>query len=100
MDENYLKSLVINYITDFLYKLGNTPFQYYYLNKDYPQCTVENLTDYDIAKQYPHSGERLLLDCWSLVNEYCDITPDDWESFVRVIDFLVEKIEKERHEKS
>lgn len=89
---------IIWYISTFLYELDGTPFEYYYLNQKYPKCTVDNLSDKEIARQYPKSGERLILDCWGLLNEYDNLSSEDLEPFIRVIDSLIQTIEKEQHE--
>lgn len=89
MKRNYWSKLLIEYIANFLYKLDGKPFEYYYLNKSYPHCTIDNLSDEEIAKQYPLSGERLILDCLSISEEFSKFTPEDYASLIRIIDVIV-----------
>lgn len=91
MTNDILRKALVTYIATYLSNLAENdiPFEYYYLNKNHPQCTIENMSDYEIAYKYVFSGERLVLDCWSLAVDYGELTDEDWESFVRVIDDLV-----------
>ena len=94
MSKYYLRDALTKYIASFLSDLDG-PFEYYYLNTSYPECTLDNMSDKEISYKYPKSGERLMLDCWGIGEEFGDITHKDWESFLKVIHLLVTEVEKE-----
>ena len=88
MNEQVLK-IIADYVGRYIISLlqEDATFEYYWMNKKYPQCVWDDMSDYEIAYRYPLSGERLVLDCWAAVSEFC--REDDWAMFAHFVDSYV-----------
>lgn len=93
--------LLQKYIVEYIIKLyiNDEPFEYYWLNTRYPQCVIEDMSDYEIAYKYPLSGERFVLDCWSIIREHSDYNENKWEVFIVFIDEYLKECLNELNQK-
>lgn len=94
---NRCSKLLQTYITEYIVKLytEEESFEYYWLNTRYPQCVIDNMSDYEIAYKFPLSGERFVLDCWSIVIENSNFNKNDWDKFVIFIDEYIKECVQE-----
>ena len=86
-------NILVEYIQNYIANLqeNDIPFEYYWLNKNHPECVVEDMSDYEIAYKYPLSGERLVLDCWYMAREYANLQEEHRESFIKFIDSTIKE---------